>query len=197
MSERSQKFTGLGVAAIALAMLGLAFASVPLYRIFCQATGFGGTTQRAAEGSAPGATGQVIKVRFDSNVAPDLPWKFEPVERTRTIRLGERKLAFFRATNLSDHPITGVATFNVSPDTAGQYFVKIQCFCFSAQTLQPGETVDMPVSYYVDPAIREDDSAKRIDEITLSYTFFPREEEQPKNTAETAAASVGSARTQG
>lgn len=186
LRARGVRRTGIIAAGVAFAMLGLAYASVPLYRLFCQVTGFGGTTMRAAGEAAPGAVGEIMKIRFDANVAPGLGWTFKPLQTQSTVRIGERKLAFFQATNLTDAPITGMATFNVSPDTAGAYFVKIHCFCFDEQTLQPGETVDMPVSYYVDPALLDDASAKRIDEITLSYTFFPREEETNKTAANTA-----------
>lgn len=185
--EKGIRRTGFIAAGVAVAMLGLAYASVPLYRLFCQVTGFGGTTMRVDETAAPSAVDRLIKVRFDANVAPGLAWTFKPVETQATIRIGERKLAFYQATNLTDKPITGMATYNVSPDTAGGYFMKIHCFCFDEQTLQPGETVDMPVSYYIDPAILEDASARRIDEITLSYTFFPREEETNKTAANTTA----------
>jgi cytochrome c oxidase assembly protein subunit 11 len=171
--ERGIRRTGFIAGGVAVAMLGLAYASVPLYRLFCQVTGFGGATIRVDENAAPKAVDKVIKVRFDANVAPGLAWTFKPVQTQATIRIGERKMAFYQATNLTDKPITGMATYNVSPDTAGGYFMKIHCFCFDQQTLQPGETVDMPVSYYIDPAILEDASARRIDEITLSYTFFP------------------------
>jgi len=184
--ERGIRRTGLIAGGVAVAMLGLAYASVPLYRLFCQVTGFGGTTMRVDENAAPNAVDKVIKVRFDANVAPGLAWTFKPVQTQATVRIGERKMAFYQATNLTDKPITGMATYNVSPDTAGGYFMKIHCFCFDQQTLQPGETVDMPVSYYIDPAILEDASARRIDEITLSYTFFPQEEETNKTAANTA-----------
>ncbi|MFD0847201.1 cytochrome c oxidase assembly protein [Sphingosinicella xenopeptidilytica] len=184
--ERGIRRTGLIAGGVAVAMLGLAYASVPLYRLFCQVTGFGGTTMRVDENAAPNAVNKVIKVRFDANVAPGLAWIFKPVQTQATVRIGERKMAFYQATNLTDKPITGMATYNVSPDTAGGYFMKIHCFCFDQQTLQPGETVDMPVSYYIDPAILEDASARRIDEITLSYTFFPQEEETNKTAANTA-----------
>lgn len=184
--ERGIRRTGLIAGGVAVAMLGLAYASVPLYRLFCQVTGFGGTTMRVDENAVPNAVDKVIKVRFDANVAPGLAWTFKPVQTQATIRIGERKMAFYQATNLTDKPITGMATYNVSPDTAGGYFMKIHCFCFDQQTLQPGETVDMPVSYYIDPAILEDASARRIDEITLSYTFFPQEEETNKTAANTA-----------
>ncbi|WP_374596345.1 cytochrome c oxidase assembly protein [Sphingosinicella sp.] len=184
--ERGIHRTGLIAGGVAVAMLGLAYASVPLYRLFCQVTGFGGTTMRVDENAVPNAVDKVIKVRFDANIAPGLAWTFKPVQTQATVRIGERKMAFYQATNLTDKPITGMATYNVSPDTAGGYFMKIHCFCFDQQTLQPGETVDMPVSYYIDPAILEDASARRIDEITLSYTFFPQEEETNKTAANTA-----------
>ena len=159
---------------IALAMLALGYAAVPLYRMFCQATGFGGTTQRSETGVAPGEViGKIINVRFDANVAPDLPWTFGPEKKVARVAIGARQMAFFNATNLSDHPITGTAAFNVTPELAGAYFTKIQCFCFTSQTLKPGETVRMPVVYYVDPAILKDKEAGKFNEITLSYTFYP------------------------
>ncbi len=182
-----KKFTGMSAAGVALAMLGLAFASVPLYRIFCQVTGFGGTTQRAEGAEAPGATDKIISVRFDANISPGLAWNFKPVESRATVRIGERKLAFYEATNLTDTPITGMATFNVSPDTAGAYFVKIDCFCFTQQTLQPHQTVQMPVTYYIDPELLTDADARKIKEITLSYTFFPAEADTVTTTQTTAA----------
>ena len=178
--------TGFTMLAVAAGMLALAFASVPLYRVFCQVTGFGGTTQRSEVTANVVATDVPIKVRFDANVAPGLGWEFKPVDTTADIRIGERKMAFYTAENLTDSPITGVATFNVTPDTAGKYFTKIQCFCFSEQTLQPGQKVSMPVSYYVDPAILDDPSGRVIEEITLSYTFFPsRTETASRAAAET------------
>lgn len=159
---------------VALAMLGVGFAAVPLYRIFCQATGFNGTTQRSTTGIAPGAViGKIINVRFDANVSPDLPWRFAPEQTVARVAIGAREMAFFNATNLSDRPITGHAAFNVTPEQAGAYFVKIQCFCFTSQTLKPGETVRMPVIYYVDPAFANDKDTRDFNEITLSYTFFP------------------------
>jgi cytochrome c oxidase assembly protein subunit 11 len=152
-------------------MTGLAFASVPLYRLFCQVTGFGGTTQVATQ--APGAiAGRTITVRFDANVARDLPWRFEPVESSLKVAVGENALAFYRVRNLSDTPVTGTATFNVTPHKAGPYFAKVECFCFTEQTLAPGEVADMPVSFFIDPEILKRAEAKGLDEITLSYTFF-------------------------
>lgn len=163
---------------MALGMLGLGFAAVPLYRMFCQVTGFGGTTQRAtlsdaalAERMAKSAGAPTISVRFDGTTASDIPWTFKPDQVTQTLQLGERKMAFFTATNDSSEPITGNATFNVEPEQTGRYFNKIQCFCFTEQTLEPGQTVHMPVLYYVDPAIMQDENASNVEQITLSYTF--------------------------
>jgi len=157
----------------ALAMLGLGFAAVPLYRMFCQVTGFQGTTQRVSEAEAAGikVSPVTISVRFDANVDSDLPWDFKPAQVTQTVHLGARTLAVYTAKNLSDRPITGRASFNVSPDDAGKFFNKIQCFCFTEQTLQPGQEVRMPVTYYVDPAIVDDADGKDIKQITLSYVF--------------------------
>ena len=172
LSDRKTR-TALLMAGFAALMLGVAFASVPLYRLFCQVTGFNGTTQRAEK--APGAVAGQIGVRFDANVNPQLPWRFEPVQTRVRISPGARTQIFFRATNLSARTTTGQAVFNVSPDTTGKYFNKIQCFCFSEQTLKPGQSVDMPVIFFVDPKIRDDEDTKGIDEITLSYTFYPVE----------------------
>jgi len=153
-------------------MVGLAYASVPLYRLFCQVTGFAGTTQ-IAENAPERVLDRTITVRFDANVARDLNWSFEPVERGVDLKIGETQLSLFRAVNHANRPLAGSATFNVTPDWAGAYFNKIQCFCFTEQTLQPGESVDMPVVFFVDPAIVEDRSASKSMAITLSYTFYP------------------------
>jgi cytochrome c oxidase assembly protein subunit 11 len=159
-------------ALLVLAMVGLAFASVPLYRLFCQVTGFDGTTMRAA--AAPGPVpGKEVGVRFDANVAPALPWRFLPEKSRQIVTIGEREMAFYTARNLSARPVKGTATFNVSPVQAGKYFNKIQCFCFNEQVLRPGEEVRMPVVFFVDPKILEDAKARAISEITLSYTFYP------------------------
>ena len=165
------------MAVIVAAMLGLAFASVPLYRMFCELTGFAGTPQRAA--SAPGAIAGQVGVRFDANIHPGLPWRFEPEQRTIRVKPGARTQIFYRAQNLSARPWTGHAVFNVTPDQVGKYFKKIECFCFTEQTLNAGQTVDMPVVFFVDPAIKEDPDAKDIHEITLSYTFYPVESGGP------------------
>ena len=172
LAQRNAR-TGLIMALVAAAMVGLAFASVPLYRMFCQVTGFGGTTQRAD--TAPGAVAGQIGVRFDANVHPGLPWRFEPVERTVRIAPGAKTQIFYSATNLVARTTTGQAVFNVSPDKAGKYFSKIECFCFTEQTLKPGEIAKMPVVFFVDPKIRDDPDTSDIDEITLSYTFYPVE----------------------
>jgi cytochrome c oxidase assembly protein subunit 11 len=174
--ERSNARTALIMAAIVAAMLALAFASVPLYRLFCEATGFAGTPVRAD--SAPGAVAGQVSVRFDANVHSGLPWRFEPEQTTVRIAPGARTQIYYRATNLSARPVTGQAVFNVSPSQAGKYFGKIECFCFTEQTLRGGETVRMPVNFFVDPEIRKNPDTKHIEEITLSYTFYPVETAQ-------------------
>ena len=163
------------MAFLALAMVGLAFASVPLYRIFCQATGFNGTTQRAERAPGPVA-GKEVSVRFDANVSPTLPWRFAPERNTQIVRIGARQMAVFDAKNLSARTITGSAAFNVSPPQAGKYFTKIQCFCFTQQVLKPGEDARMPVIFYVDPKFLKDPDTRDISEITLSYTFYPADQ---------------------
>jgi cytochrome c oxidase assembly protein subunit 11 len=165
--------TALMMALLVAFMVGLAFASVPLYRMFCQLTGFDGTPLRADR--APGAIAGEVGVRFDANVHPGLPWRFEPEQKTVRVAPGAQTKIFYRAQNLSARTITGQAAFNVSPDQVGKYFKKIQCFCFTEQTLKPGQTVDMPVVFFVDPAFAKDPDTKGIDEITLSYTFYPVE----------------------
>lgn len=156
----------------ALFMLGMAFAAVPLYQIFCQVTGFGGTTQRA-EAPSDTVLDKVVSVRFDSNVSGGLGWKFEPVVKTVDVRVGENALAFYRATNISEKPLVGTASFNVAPLSVGAYFAKIECFCFTEQRLEPGQSVEMPVSFFVDPEFAKDKDTKGISQITLSYTFYP------------------------
>ena len=167
----------------AVAMLGLGYASVPLYRLFCQATGFGGTTQRATAEQAAAVraiAGKSVVVRFDGNVAAGMPWTFGPDQVTQTIPFGERSMATFHARNTSARAITGTAVFNVSPEQAGKYFNKIECFCFTEQTLTAGEEVRMPVIYYVDPKILDDPAASDVEEITLSYTFNEARYPAPK-----------------
>ena len=171
----------LMLAGMVAVMIGVSFASVPLYRLFCQVTGFGGTTQVAA--SAPGEVGErVIKVRFNADVNQKLPWAFQPAQREVTLRVGESGLAFYRARNLAARPTVGVSTFNVTPQKAGAYFNKVQCFCFEEQTLQPGQEVDMAVSFFVDPAIADDPNLDDVKTITLSYTFFASLDDRPDDS---------------
>ena len=169
--RRRNAATAAALLGIVVVMGGLAYASVPLYRWFCQVTGFGGTTQVAA--SAPVERHErSVTVRFNADVNSALSWRFQPVERRVTVRLGEVRLAFYRAENLGDGPVTGTATFNVTPAKAGPYFSKLDCFCFTEQTLAAGESVDMPVSFFVDPELAEDRNLDDVTTITLSYTFF-------------------------
>lgn len=168
--RRNAKVALICVAAF-FGMIGAAYASVPLYRAFCQLTGFDGTTRRA-EKAADVVLDRAITVRFDANVR-DLPWTFETKQTKQETKIGETKVAFFQVTNNSDKPITGRAVFNVVPEQAGPYFQKLDCFCFSDQTVAPGQTIDMPVLYFIDPKYASDFETKGKQEVTLSYTFFP------------------------
>ena len=175
MSDAKRNIRTLGaLTGVAVFMVGMAFAAVPLYDWFCRVTGFAGTTQTAS-GEAGEVLDRTIKVRFDASTAKDMPWEFEPVQREMEIRIGETGLAFYRAHNPTDRVVTGTAAYNVTPYSTGGYFSKIACFCFVEQTLQPGESVEMPVTFYVDPEIMEDDEARRVPVITLSYTFYETE----------------------
>jgi len=166
---------GLFAFAFVVLMVGVAYASVPLYKLFCQVTGFGGTTQRAE--AAPEVAGtRMIKVEFDASVNAKLPWRFKPKQRSIELAVGERELAYYEAKNLASYETTGTALFNVTPLKAGQYFNKIECFCFNEQVLQSRESVDMPVTFFIDPAIADDPNMKEVKTITLSYTFFNVEE---------------------
>lgn len=161
------------VAVVAMSMVGLAYASVPLYKLFCQVTGFGGTTQIATQAPEKALiTVEPLAVRLDANVNPQLNWSFVPVEQEVSLKPGEEVTAIYRATNIGTTPSTGTATFNVTPQKAGPYFMKIECFCFTEQTLKPGESVDMPVRFFLDSEIVSDINTSDIDEIVLSYTFF-------------------------
>lgn len=182
--------TALWAAGFALAMLALGFASVPLYRLFCQVTGFGGTTMRATESDAAmakrlaqSAGAGTISIRFDASKDRAMPWRFVAAQPTQQVAIGQRQMAFYTAKNLSGQPVTGRATFNVEPEQAGAYFNKIQCFCFTEQTLQPGQEVTMPVLYYVDPAMLDDPNMQGVEQITLSYTFHRAKD--PVNPAST------------
>lgn len=185
MSRRQakNKRTGILLGLFTAGMIGLAFASVPLYQLFCQVTGYGGTPrtgdQVAAVSTGGDAAGRTITVSLDANVNPDLKWRFVPERNHVDIRLGEESLVFFRAENLSDEPVTGTAVFNVTPFKAAEYVAKVECFCFTEQRLAAGEEARMPVSFFVDPAIAEDPNTSEIRDIVLSYTFYTA-----RNTAE-------------
>ena len=159
-------------AVLVAAMVGAAYASVPLYRLFCQVTGFDGTP-RVTTKPSDRVLDKTMTIRFDANVGPGLPWRFEPVQTTTNVRIGENALAFYRATNTSDRPVWGMATYNVFPEQVAPFFNKLQCFCFTEQLLQPGESVEMPVSFFVDPQITSDKDAHAVTHVTLSYTFYP------------------------
>ncbi len=163
--------TAAVLAIVAIGMVGMSFAAVPLYRLFCQVTGFGGTTQVADHGSGE-IFDRVITVRFNADIASDLPWRFKPAQTEIAVRVGENAQAFYHARNLSTESVTGSAVFNVTPPLMGPYFAKIECFCFTEQTLAPGESVDMGVSFFIDPAIMDDPDLAGVKEITLSYSFY-------------------------
>src|SRR6516225_337060 len=170
-SRRRNRATVAALASVIAMMTVLVAFSVPLYRLFCAATGFGGTTQRAD--SATGTVGdRIVTVRFTTDVAPGLPWRFEPEQREVRVRLGEEKLVFFSAENLTDQPVVGHATFNVTPAKTGIYFNKIQCFCFDEERLGPRQKTEMPVDFFVDPQLADDPETREVNSITLSYTFF-------------------------
>jgi cytochrome c oxidase assembly protein subunit 11 len=181
----SNRRVAVALVAFVAFMTGLSFAAVPLYRMFCAATGFAGTPQRAQSASEK-LFPETVTVRFDANVAPGLPWSFTPVQPEIALHVGENTLAFFRAVNRSKESVTGSAVFNVSPDLMGQYFTKIHCFCFTEQTLKPGEAVEMPVSFFIDPAALNDRDAKTVRDMTLSYTFFKVPKPVPASAAEIA-----------
>ena len=185
-AQRRNRQVVVACLATVITMVGLSFAAVPLYKAFCQATGFNGTTRIAK--SAPGAVaGPDFTVRFDANVASGLPWSFGPEQRTLVLKPGEQKIAFYRAKNESDRMTAGQAVFNVQPDIVGQYFKKIACFCFTEQHLAAGQSADMPVTFYVDPKILNDPDLATVRTITLSYTFYPAADNRPKNEQGAAA----------
>lgn len=167
---RNNSRLALTVLSVAVLMLGLSFAAVPLYQMFCQVTGFGGTPQIVQENA--GKKGKrILTVRFDANVSPDLDWAFKPDVASIRLRTGVTKTIFYKVTNRSDRTLTGIATYNVSPDQSGSFFNKISCFCFTEKTLKPGESMDMPVVFYLDPALETDETMKQVEGVTLSYTF--------------------------
>jgi len=169
-SKRNTILAGALVAVIG-GMVGMSFAAIPLYRLFCAATGFGGTPSIGLA-AAPGANGETIRVRFNADTNPALPWKFGPDQTEVRLKLGEEQVAFYHATNQAAHPVTGMALYNVTPEKVGKYFHKTACFCFNKQVLAPNQSMEFPVSFWVDPAIRSDPNTSDVQVITLSYTFF-------------------------
>jgi len=171
--------TALALTLVVVGMVGASFAAVPLYDLFCRATGYGGTTKVATE--VPERVGErEMTVRFNADVNRDLPWRFRPTQGSVTVRVGEPTLAFYRVENTSDRLIVGTAAYNVTPLTVGEYFSKIDCFCFTEQVLQPGEIAELPVSFFVDPSIADDPKMDRISTLTLSYTFFEVDTLEPE-----------------
>ncbi|GHC71513.1 cytochrome c oxidase assembly protein CtaG [Limoniibacter endophyticus] len=179
-TDRSNLRVALMCGTIFFSMVGLAFASVPLYRLFCQVTGYGGTTQRAEQQYSDTILDREITVRFDANTSGGLGWDFAPVQRDVTLKLGETVQIAYKAQNKASYSTSGRATFNVTPELAGAYFNKIECFCFTDTELKPGETLDMPVVFFVDPDIINAPELKNIRTITLSYTFFPLDRDKPQ-----------------
>jgi cytochrome c oxidase assembly protein subunit 11 len=175
--RKRHNIVALSCAGLVAGMVGLSFAAVPLYRLFCQVTGYGGTPQRAE--TAPNEIlDRTIRIRFDAHVDRALPWSFKPVDRVIEVKIGETALAFFKAENESSKPVTGTAVFNVAPESAARYFAKIECFCFKQQTLAPDTSIEMPVTFFIDPKLVEDEDTKNLSEITLSYTFY-RDDSDP------------------
>lgn len=188
--QRGNRLVALVCVGFFSGMVGMAYAAVPLYALFCKMTGYGGTTQRVEQYSDR-ILDRRVKIRFDANVSGGLPWDFQPVERVIDIRIGETAQASYNAVNLFNRPTAGRATFNVTPEIAGSYFNKVECFCFTDTTLKPGETLDMPVVFYVDPDIVNQPEFKKVETITLSYTFFPIDAEEPVASAPKAVEGVG------
>jgi cytochrome c oxidase assembly protein subunit 11 len=180
--QRRNQVMALGVAGFVAGMVGLAFASVPLYRMFCQATGYNGTVQEG-QAAAPGAGDVLLTIRFNANVNPGLPWRFVPERRSMPLRVGEEGLAFYTATSTAQVASTGVATYNVTPEVVGRYFHKTACFCFNEQTLAPGQQAEMPLTFWVDPEIARDPNTAGIRTITINYTFFRTLEDAARSGA--------------
>lgn len=181
MNARRNAVLAGWLSAVMFGMVGLSFAAVPLYRMFCAVTGYGGTPMIRSASAPGGGQGTMIEVRFDSNVGPNLPWRFTPGDRTMTVQLGEDKLAYYVGHNNAAQAVTGVATYNVSPDKAAKYFNKTACFCFDNQTLTPGQEMQFPLSFWVDPAIATDPDTRDVRSITLSYTFFRSLDDAARN----------------
>jgi cytochrome c oxidase assembly protein subunit 11 len=184
---RRMRRTALACAAFALGMVGVAFASAPLYNLFCRITGYDGTPVVGTAGASR-VLDRTITVRFDANVSLGLPWRFTPEAPQIEAKFGETKTVFYRVRNDGPVATTGIATFNVQPGQAGAFFVKMQCFCFTEQTLQPGEAMDFPVVFYIEPSLAEDETVKRLSSLTLSYTYFPAKTGEPVATSGIAAA---------
>jgi cytochrome c oxidase assembly protein subunit 11 len=181
-TRRANRIVAGAFVAVALGMVGLSFAAIPFYRMFCAATGYGGTPKIGGP-DGPGGNGQTIRVRFNADVNPGLPWTFAPDTLEVTVPLGEDTLAAYTAHNETQSPITGVALYNVTPEKAAKYFHKTACFCFNEQTLNGGQTMDFPLSFWVDPAISTDPNTRGVHEVTLSYTFFRSLDDAAKNGA--------------
>jgi cytochrome c oxidase assembly protein subunit 11 len=198
--DRNRNY-GAWMLALAIGTAGLSYASVPLYRVFCQVTGFGGTVRRAEDGKDGSFLTDMedveiipdrpITVRFNADVSAHVPWRFTPSQSEVVVLPGEAVLAFYVAENMSSKPITGIATYNVAPAKAGLYFNKVQCFCFDEQRLKPGESLDMPVFFYLDPSLVEDEAMADVKDITLSYTFFRAEDVTPEQLQQAQAAAMG------
>jgi cytochrome c oxidase assembly protein subunit 11 len=171
ISGRRNIIAGWALAAVIAGMVGMSFAAIPLYRLFCSATGYAGTP-KIGLAAAPGATGQTIRVRFNADTNPALPWSFAPDQLEVALKLGDEQVAFYHAANQSAEPVTGMALYNVTPEKVGKYFHKTACFCFNKQTLSPKQSMEFPVSFWVDPAIHDDPNTSDVKVITLSYTFF-------------------------
>jgi cytochrome c oxidase assembly protein subunit 11 len=179
---RRNAIVGWVVAAVIVGMVGMSFAAVPLYRLFCAATGFGGTPSIGLA-AAPGSSGQSIRVRFNADTNPELPWSFAPDQVEVSLNLGDEQIAFYHAANLSGRPVTGMALYNVTPEKVGKYFHKTACFCFNKQTLAANQSMEFPVSFWIDPAIRTDPNTADVKVVTLSYTFYRSWEDAEKSGA--------------
>ncbi len=181
-NQRGIRLTAGAMVVVVSAMVGLVVASEPLYKLFCQVTGYNGTPRIAEGQTSSGVVAETMTVRFDSNVNRDLAWKFRPAATQVNVRLGEETLAFYEAKNVSGETLVGTATFNVMPERAAPYFNKVQCFCFTEQVLKPGETVQMPVTFFIDPDMLKDPYARDIKTVTLSYTFFLNQDQSKAQT---------------
>ena len=190
---RKNKRLMIGCVLVVGFMVGMSFAAVPLYDLFCRVTGYGGTTQVGTAPSQDAVSDRTVTVRFDASKNRGLPWHFNPEQREITLRVGETGMAFYRAESVSSERTVGTATFNVTPLKAGQYFVKTECFCFTEQALDPGQVADMPVSFYIDPGILEDSNLDDTNTITLSYTFYRKKDSEETENEKAAATNENAA----